>query len=45
MELEVYHRTQFLYEGAVYDSFNETRLQPVCNDQQERLEFSLLVYH
>jgi len=43
MELEVYHRTQFLYEGAVYDSFNETRLQPVCNDQQERLEFSLMV--
>lgn len=43
MDLEIQHTTHFHYPAAVYDSFNETRLQPVSNPYQERLSFDLEV--
>jgi transglutaminase-like putative cysteine protease len=43
MDLEVQHTTHFTYPEPVHDSFNETRLQPISNHQQERVSFSLEV--
>jgi transglutaminase-like putative cysteine protease len=43
MDLQVVHRTRYRYSGRVTESFNETRLRPVSNEQQECLEFSLSV--
>lgn len=41
MELEVLHTTLYTYPEPVRSSFNETRLQPVSQGGQERLQFSL----
>lgn len=41
MELEILHTTHFSYAEPVRNSFNETRLQPIHNDRQERLDFGL----
>ncbi len=43
MDFEIEHITHFRYPGAVFDSFNETRLQPVSNPQQERVSFAMEV--
>lgn len=37
--LSISHLTRYLYEGAVRDSFNEARLQPVSDALQECREF------
>lgn len=41
MELEILHTTHFSYAEPVRNSFNETRLQPIHQDRQERLNFAL----
>lgn len=41
MDLEILHTTHFSYAEPVRNSFNETRLQPIHNDRQERLDFGL----
>ena len=43
MELEILHTTHFSYAEPVRNSFNETRLQPIHNDRQERLDFALTI--
>ncbi len=43
MKLQVLHRTRYLYEGPVYDSFNEARLQPPDTQGQRRQSFLLKI--
>ncbi|HEY9154836.1 MAG TPA: transglutaminase family protein [Opitutaceae bacterium] len=43
MKLHVFHRTRYLYDGPVYDSFNEARLQPPDTQGQRRQSFILKI--
>lgn len=43
MLLTVIHRTTFLYAGPVQDSFNEVRLHPVSDSNQQCRNFQLLL--
>ena len=36
------HSTEFLYDGAVSESYNEVRLRPIDDDQQSCLSFRLV---
>jgi len=36
------HSTEFLYDGAVTESYNEVRLRPIDDDQQSCLSFRLV---
>jgi transglutaminase-like putative cysteine protease len=43
MLLHLFHRTTFVYAGAVRDSFNEVRLRPVDDDAQACRNFQLRI--
>src|SRR5207244_3889310 len=43
LRLRVRHETRFHYEGPVFDSFNEARLQPVNDQAQSCREFHLQI--
>ena len=36
------HSTEFIYDGPVYESYNEVRLRPMHDDQQSCLSFRLV---
>jgi len=36
------HATEFAYDGAVYESYNEVRLRPIHDDHQSCLSFRLI---
>jgi len=36
------HSTEFIYEGPVYESYNEVRLRPMHDDQQSCVSFRLV---
>ncbi len=44
MKLSVFHRTQYEYASPVKESFNEARLQPISNAQQDCESFELKVF-
>ena len=38
------HSTEFLYDGPVYESYNEVRLRPIHDDHQSCLSFRLVTH-
>jgi transglutaminase-like putative cysteine protease len=38
------HSTEFIYDGPVYESYNEVRLRPMHDDQQSCLSFRLVTH-
>ena len=36
------HATEFIYDGPVYESYNEVRLRPIHDDRQSCLSFRLI---
>ena len=36
------HATEFIYDGPVYESYNEVRLRPIDDDRQSCLSFRLI---
>jgi transglutaminase-like putative cysteine protease len=43
LDLSISHLTRYTYEGAVKDSFNEARLQPVSDHLQQCVDFRFLI--
>lgn len=41
--LSISHLTRYIYEGAVQDSFNEARLQPISDTLQQCRDFSFTI--
>jgi len=38
----LFHTTEFVYDGAVYESYNEVRLRPIHDDRQSCVSFRLV---